>query len=81
MTFFLDTYADRVAELRQSEMRRIMHEYGEPISAELQVYTLNEIVAEKLLSTEQERIDALMLVVAFLFWVALGWLVAQQCNL
>ena len=40
--------------LRQSEKRRIMHEYGEPLSAELQVYSLEEIVAEKLRALLQQ---------------------------
>ena len=34
--------------LRPPERRRIMHAYDEPFSAELQVYPLEEIVAEKL---------------------------------
>ena len=31
-----------------------MHEYGEPLSAELQVYSLEEIVAEKLRALLQQ---------------------------
>lgn len=30
------------------EKRRLLHEYGEPLAAELQVYALEEVVAEKL---------------------------------
>ena len=40
--------------LRLPEKRRIMHEYGEPLSAELQVYSLEEIVAEKLRALLQQ---------------------------
>ena len=40
--------------LRPSDKRRIMHEYGEPLSAELQVYSLEEIVAEKLRALLQQ---------------------------
>ncbi len=34
--------------LKPSLKRRILHEYGEPLEAEVQVYALEEIVAEKL---------------------------------
>ena len=34
--------------LRPPESRRIIHEYGEPLQAEILVYSLEEIVAEKL---------------------------------
>jgi hypothetical protein len=34
--------------LRPTPKRRIIHEYGEPLEAEVQVYALEEIVAEKL---------------------------------
>jgi predicted nucleotidyltransferase component of viral defense system len=34
--------------LRPASRRRIIHEYGEPLDAEVQVYRLEEIVAEKL---------------------------------
>ena len=42
------------AVLRPPEKRRIMHEYGEPLSAEVQVYSLEEIVAEKLRALLQQ---------------------------
>ncbi|MBI4905652.1 MAG: nucleotidyl transferase AbiEii/AbiGii toxin family protein [Acidobacteria bacterium] len=34
--------------IRPSQERRIIHEYGEPLEAKVQVYSLEEIVAEKL---------------------------------
>ena len=40
--------------LRPPEKRRTMHEYGEPLSAELQVYSLEEIVSEKLRALLQQ---------------------------
>ncbi len=40
--------------LRPPERRRIVHEYGEPLGAELQVYSLEEIVAEKLRALLQQ---------------------------
>ena len=40
--------------LRPPEKRLIMHEYGEPLSAELQVYCLEEIVVEKLRALLQQ---------------------------
>ena len=40
--------------LRPTENRLIMHEYGESLSAELKVYSLEEIVAEKLRALLQQ---------------------------
>ena len=40
--------------LRPPEKQRIMHEYGEPLGAELQVYSLEEVVAEKLRALLQQ---------------------------
>ncbi len=34
--------------LKPSQMRKVIHEYGEPLNAEIRVYALEEIVAEKL---------------------------------
>ncbi len=34
--------------LKPSQMRKVIHEYGEPLEAHVRVYTLEEIVAEKL---------------------------------
>ena len=42
------------AVLRPPVKRRIMHEYGETLGAELQVYSLEEIVAEKLRALLQQ---------------------------
>ena len=41
------------------ERRRVMHEYGEPLDAELQIYSPTEVVAEKLRATRQQltRLD------------------------
>ena len=36
------------------EKRRVIHEYGEPLEAEVQVYSLEEIVAEKLRAILQQ---------------------------
>ena len=36
------------------EWRRVIHEYGEPLEAELQVYSPTEVVAEKLRATRQQ---------------------------
>ena len=36
------------------ERRRVIHEYGEPLSAEVQVYALEEVVAEKLRALLQQ---------------------------
>ena len=40
--------------LRPPEKRRVIHEYGEPLSAEILVYSLEEIVAEKLRALLQQ---------------------------
>ena len=40
--------------LRPPDRRSIIHEYGEPLRAELQVYSLEEIVAEKLRALLQQ---------------------------
>ena len=40
--------------LRPPENRRVIHEYGEPLSAEVLVYPLEEIVAEKLRALLQQ---------------------------
>ena len=40
--------------LRPPEKRLVMHEYGEPLSAQVQVYSLEEIVAEKLRALLQQ---------------------------
>lgn len=40
--------------LTQIEKRRVIHEYGEPLEAEVQVYSLEEIVAEKLRAILQQ---------------------------
>ena len=40
--------------LTQIERRRVIHEYGEPLEAEVQVYSLEEIVAEKLRAILQQ---------------------------
>ena len=40
--------------LRSPEKRHVIHEYGEPLKAELQVYPLEEIVAEKLRALLQQ---------------------------
>ena len=40
--------------LRPPERRLIIHEYGEPLSAEFQVYSLEEIVAEKMRALLQQ---------------------------
>ncbi|HEV8259327.1 MAG TPA: nucleotidyl transferase AbiEii/AbiGii toxin family protein, partial [Burkholderiales bacterium] len=34
--------------LKPAEIRKVIHEYGEPLAAEVRVYALEEIVAEKL---------------------------------
>ena len=36
------------------EQRRVIHDYGEPLKAELQVYSPTEVVAEKLRATRQQ---------------------------
>ena len=36
------------------ERRRVIHDYGEPLEAELQVYSPTEVVAEKLRATRQQ---------------------------
>ena len=36
------------------ERRRVIHDYGEPLEAELQVYSPTEVVAEKLQATRQQ---------------------------
>ncbi|MDP2599400.1 MAG: nucleotidyl transferase AbiEii/AbiGii toxin family protein [Deltaproteobacteria bacterium] len=41
--------------LKQSIKRKIIHEYGEPLDAHIQVYVLEEIVAEKLRAILQHR--------------------------
>jgi predicted nucleotidyltransferase component of viral defense system len=41
--------------LRPVSRRKILHEYGEPITAEIQVYALEEMVAEKLRAILQQR--------------------------
>ena len=40
--------------LRPVERRRVIHEYGEPLEAEVQVYSLEEVVAEKLRAILQQ---------------------------
>ena len=40
--------------LTQIEKQRVIHEYGEPLEAEVQVYSLEEIVAEKLRAILQQ---------------------------
>ena len=40
--------------LRPPDKRQIIHEYGEPLMAELQVYSLEEVVAEKLRAILQQ---------------------------
>ena len=40
--------------LRQPEKRQVIHDYGEPLSAEVQVYPLEEVVAEKLRALLQQ---------------------------
>ena len=40
--------------LRQPEKRRVIHEYGEPLEVAVQVYSLQEIVAEKLRALLQQ---------------------------
>ena len=40
--------------LRPPDKRQIIHEYGEPLTAELQVYSLEEVVAEKLRAILQQ---------------------------
>ena len=38
------------------ERRRVIHDYGEPLEAELQVYSATEMVAEKLRATRQQLV-------------------------
>lgn len=40
--------------LRPVQRRRVIHEYGEPLDAEVQVYSLEEVVAEKLRAILQQ---------------------------
>ena len=40
--------------LRPAEKRQVIHEYGEPLEAEVQVYSLEEVVAEKLRALLQQ---------------------------
>ncbi|MCY4575208.1 MAG: nucleotidyl transferase AbiEii/AbiGii toxin family protein [Chloroflexi bacterium] len=40
--------------LRPVHLRRVSHEYGEPLSVDIQVYSLEEVVAEKLRSILQQ---------------------------
>ena len=40
--------------LRSPEKRRVIHEFGEPIDTEVQVYSLEEVVAEKLRALLQQ---------------------------
>ena len=40
--------------LRAVRRRKVIHEYGEPLEAEVQVYSLEEVVAEKLRAILQQ---------------------------
>ena len=40
--------------LRPVERRKVIHEYGEPLEAEVQVYSLEEVIAEKLRAILQQ---------------------------
>ena len=41
--------------LRSPCRRAVIHDYGEPVEAELQVYTLEEVIAEKLRAILQHK--------------------------
>ena len=40
--------------LRPTQRRKVIHEYGEPLEAEVQVYSLEEVIAEKLRAILQQ---------------------------
>lgn len=46
--------------IRRPELRKVIHEYGEPLNTEVQVYALEEVVAEKLRAILQhvEKLEA-----------------------
>jgi len=41
--------------LKTPSLRSVIHEYGEPVEADVQVYALEEIIAEKLRAIQQHR--------------------------
>ena len=50
----VEVTTDEQIALAGGMRRRVVHDYGEPLEAELQVYSATEVVAEKLRATRQQ---------------------------